>query len=293
MPRTVGRKSGPQLHLGCLEDGPDLVVLAMDGWDEGHPARSFSLEAHPEAVVGLSGESAPDPGAPGRRSGARATVATRGTVGFNSSYAARRPRASRASPRPVIDLRGPQCVATTDDDRRAALRETVCECGDGTPAGAVSWRGDAGCDKFGEVANGRFHAVLDGCAREVVAAEQEIDRLIRNEPARFEADVDHACVRARGKHGRTPAAHVRGEEALVMDFQIARHLADAPAVATGQSGLVAGLARDVAAGEEEIADLMDLVVRDDATTGRFDRVEGPFNSLVIAQLRAGPGGARV
>ncbi len=36
---TLGRKSGQQrsVIVGYIEDGPNLVVLAMNGWDEGHP----------------------------------------------------------------------------------------------------------------------------------------------------------------------------------------------------------------------------------------------------------------
>ena len=53
---TVGRKSGQERHVivGYLEDGQDLVTLAMNGWDEGHPAWWLNLEAHPEAVVRLA-----------------------------------------------------------------------------------------------------------------------------------------------------------------------------------------------------------------------------------------------
>jgi F420H(2)-dependent quinone reductase len=40
--------------LGYLEDGPNLVVLAMNGWDEGHPAWWHNLEAHPDAVIRLA-----------------------------------------------------------------------------------------------------------------------------------------------------------------------------------------------------------------------------------------------
>lgn len=54
---TVGRRSGKArtVIVGYLEDGSDLVVLAMNGWDEGHPAWWLNLEAHPEAVVRRSG----------------------------------------------------------------------------------------------------------------------------------------------------------------------------------------------------------------------------------------------
>ena len=36
---TVGRKSGEErsVIVGYIEDGPTPVVLAMNGWDEGHP----------------------------------------------------------------------------------------------------------------------------------------------------------------------------------------------------------------------------------------------------------------
>lgn len=54
---TVGRKSGQERHviIGYLEDGEDLVALAMNGWDEGHPAWWLNLEANPDAVVRLAG----------------------------------------------------------------------------------------------------------------------------------------------------------------------------------------------------------------------------------------------
>lgn len=53
---TVGRKSGRERNVivGYLEDGSNLVVLAMNGWDEGHPAWWLNLEAHPDAVVRLA-----------------------------------------------------------------------------------------------------------------------------------------------------------------------------------------------------------------------------------------------
>jgi F420H(2)-dependent quinone reductase len=56
---TVGRKSGQSrsVILGYVEDGPNLVLLAMNGWDEGHPAWWLNLEAHPDAVVRLADQS--------------------------------------------------------------------------------------------------------------------------------------------------------------------------------------------------------------------------------------------
>lgn len=54
---TIGRRSGRErsVILGYLEDGPDLVVMAMNGWDEGHPAWWLNLQSHPDAVVRLKG----------------------------------------------------------------------------------------------------------------------------------------------------------------------------------------------------------------------------------------------
>jgi len=52
---TIGRNSGKErsVIIGYLEDGPNLIALAMNGWDEGHPSWWLNLEAHPDAVVRL------------------------------------------------------------------------------------------------------------------------------------------------------------------------------------------------------------------------------------------------
>ena len=52
---AIGRTSGQErsVILGYLEDGDDLVVVAMNGWDEGQPAWWLNLQANPEAVVDL------------------------------------------------------------------------------------------------------------------------------------------------------------------------------------------------------------------------------------------------
>jgi deazaflavin-dependent oxidoreductase (nitroreductase family) len=57
--RTVGRRSGGERTaiLGYLEDGPDLVTLAMNGWAEPEPAWWLNLQAQPEATVDLHGDS--------------------------------------------------------------------------------------------------------------------------------------------------------------------------------------------------------------------------------------------
>ena len=54
---TTGRRSGQARDaiLGYIEDGPDLVVLAMNGWGEGHPAWWLNLQDRPDARVALAG----------------------------------------------------------------------------------------------------------------------------------------------------------------------------------------------------------------------------------------------
>jgi deazaflavin-dependent oxidoreductase (nitroreductase family) len=53
---TMGRKSGQERNviIGYLEEGPNLVGIAINGWDDGHPSWWLNLEAHPEAVVRLA-----------------------------------------------------------------------------------------------------------------------------------------------------------------------------------------------------------------------------------------------
>jgi deazaflavin-dependent oxidoreductase (nitroreductase family) len=57
---TNGRRSGRErgVIVGYIEDGSIPVVLAMNGWDEGHPAWWRNLEAHPEAVIRAKGQPA-------------------------------------------------------------------------------------------------------------------------------------------------------------------------------------------------------------------------------------------
>lgn len=54
---TTGRRSGRErsVILGYVDDGPDLVTLAMNGWGEGEPAWWLNLQAQPRATVRLAG----------------------------------------------------------------------------------------------------------------------------------------------------------------------------------------------------------------------------------------------
>lgn len=55
---TIGRRSGKERNVivGYIEDGPDVVTLAMNGWDDGDPAWWRNIGAHPDAVVRLPHE---------------------------------------------------------------------------------------------------------------------------------------------------------------------------------------------------------------------------------------------
>lgn len=59
--KTVGRRTGEERTaiLGYLEDGPDLVTLAMNGWADPEPAWWLNLQAHPDATVDLPSGSRP------------------------------------------------------------------------------------------------------------------------------------------------------------------------------------------------------------------------------------------
>jgi len=45
--------------VGYFEDGPNLVLMAMNGWGVGEPAWWLNLQAHPDAEVDLRGEDRP------------------------------------------------------------------------------------------------------------------------------------------------------------------------------------------------------------------------------------------
>ena len=53
---TSGRRSNQErsVILGYLEDGPNLVTMAMNGWADGEPAWWLNLQAHPAARVDLA-----------------------------------------------------------------------------------------------------------------------------------------------------------------------------------------------------------------------------------------------
>lgn len=56
---TTGRRSGHprSVILAYVEDGPNLVTMAMNGWGAGEPAWWLNLRARPGATVELAGGS--------------------------------------------------------------------------------------------------------------------------------------------------------------------------------------------------------------------------------------------
>ena len=53
---ATGNRSGEarSVIIGYIEDGPDLVSLAMNGWDEGDPSWWRNLLDRPEATIRLA-----------------------------------------------------------------------------------------------------------------------------------------------------------------------------------------------------------------------------------------------
>jgi F420H(2)-dependent quinone reductase len=54
---TRGRRSGEprSVILGYVEEGSNLIAIAMNGWGAAEPAWWLNLQAHPEAAVELAG----------------------------------------------------------------------------------------------------------------------------------------------------------------------------------------------------------------------------------------------
>ena len=53
--RTIGRRTGEErkVIVGYLMDGPNFVLMAMNGWAEPAPAWWLNLQAHPDTTVDL------------------------------------------------------------------------------------------------------------------------------------------------------------------------------------------------------------------------------------------------
>jgi F420H(2)-dependent quinone reductase len=53
---TVARRRPRSAILGFVQDGPNLVTLAMNGWADPEPSWWRNLQAQPDATVDMVGE---------------------------------------------------------------------------------------------------------------------------------------------------------------------------------------------------------------------------------------------
>jgi F420H(2)-dependent quinone reductase len=55
---AIGRRTGADrdVIVGYFEDGPDLITMAMNGWQPADPAWWLDVQAHPDVEVDLRGE---------------------------------------------------------------------------------------------------------------------------------------------------------------------------------------------------------------------------------------------
>ncbi len=91
---TTGRRSGQQrsVILGYIQDGPNLVTMAMNGWADGEPAWWLNLQAQPDArVVLVDGERAVKGRAAEKDERSRLWAKWREIEPKLDGYAARRP----------------------------------------------------------------------------------------------------------------------------------------------------------------------------------------------------------
>ena len=95
---TVGRRSGRTRAaiLGYIEDGPNIVVPAMNGWMDPDPAWWLNLQAHPETSIQLPGGEIRAVTAraaqPGERARLWRALVDLGTSAFTDANAAARSR---------------------------------------------------------------------------------------------------------------------------------------------------------------------------------------------------------
>ena len=95
---AVGRRTGRTrvAILGYIEDGPNIVVPAMNGWMDPDPAWWLNLQAHPETSIQLPGGEIRSVTAraaqPGERERLWRALVDLGTSAFTDANAAARSR---------------------------------------------------------------------------------------------------------------------------------------------------------------------------------------------------------
>jgi F420H(2)-dependent quinone reductase len=100
---ATGRRSAAprSVIVGYIEDGPNLVALAMNGWDDGHPAWWLNLLACPTASVTLADHTSHQVLAREATGDERARLWQRWV---ETDPALTAPAASRRTPTPVVVL---------------------------------------------------------------------------------------------------------------------------------------------------------------------------------------------
>src|SRR5215468_7396670 len=92
----------------------------------------------------------------------------------------------------------------------------------GTPSGTMPRRDDTRPDTIGEVVDGRLDPRLHALACQMIAAEDDVDRLAPARAQHAERYVDDACALARREHSDAADAVARRKRSLVEDQGI-RH----------------------------------------------------------------------
>jgi len=95
--RTIGRRTGKERFaiLGYIDDGPNLVIPAMNGWLEPEPAWWFNLQANPHTTVELHDgrrEVVAHAADPEERQRLWDRLVALGTAAYTNANAATRPR---------------------------------------------------------------------------------------------------------------------------------------------------------------------------------------------------------
>jgi F420H(2)-dependent quinone reductase len=105
---TIGRTSGRErsVIIGYVEDGDNLVTLAMNGWDEGDPSWWLNLVANPDAVVRMKGQE-PRPVRARAAAGDERNRLWQSWVSLDQNLAAYAGRRSTKTPVIVLEPRDP------------------------------------------------------------------------------------------------------------------------------------------------------------------------------------------
>ena len=116
-PSAAGRARTRVAIVGFIEDGPNLVTPAMNGWADPEPAWWLNLQANPEATVEL-----PDGVAPGRRASRRPARSGRALGALPGPRLVGLHRRQRRPPVTRDRARGPRAAASLKSPGGTGLR---------------------------------------------------------------------------------------------------------------------------------------------------------------------------